>query len=91
MSSTSKRPQIQTSFYSSLVQIPVGPSNSVAGSGAGADLQARKRAQLAMLMQAGKVLKNHLMMRRLTDRIHDLMRDDLRNHHERSRDYGGHF
>ena len=68
-----------------------GQANTVAGFGVAASMQAQRRAQLTMLLSAGKVLKNHLLLRRLTERVHELMRDELRSHHERGRDYGGRF
>lgn len=85
-----KKP-VPTETYHSSPDHPPGQAGTVAGFGAAALMQAQRRAQLATLLSAGNVLKNHLLMRRLTERVHELLRDDLRAHHECGRDYGGRF
>lgn len=45
------------------------------------------QAELSQL--AAKVLEDPLLLRRLGDRVYELMQADLRNQQERSRGYGG--
>ncbi|BAC88370.1 hypothetical protein [Gloeobacter violaceus] len=91
MDFNSKPPQLETRFHASPVQAPAAQAHSAAGTAAGAALQTRNKQKLALMLQAGKVLKSHLVMRRLSDRVYELMRDELDRHRERGRDYGGHF
>lgn len=49
-------------------------------------------ADLAKISKAASsVLHDPLRMRLLSDRVYELMREDLRRQQERSRNYGGYF
>lgn len=47
--------------------------------------------QAALLQTASKVLNDPILLRQLSDRVYELMLEDLRYQRERSRNYGSRF
>jgi hypothetical protein len=70
---------------------PIGETSVPAGYAAPALVQSKgKTEDLAKISKvAGKVLQDPLLMRLLSDRVYELMLQDLRRQQERSRNYGG--
>lgn len=70
---------------------PIGNPLGAVGYAASADLLVdRKRIQQAN-MTAATVLHDPLMLQQLTDRVYDLLLEDLRQQRERTHNYGGFF
>lgn len=69
------------------IEHPIG----AAGYAASAEILVdRKRLQQANIT-ATSVLRDPLMLQRLTDRVYDLLLEDLRQQRERTHNYGGVF
>lgn len=70
---------------------PVGDSTVPAGYAAPTSTQSNcKPEELAAITKiAGKVLHDPLLMRQVSDRIYELMLEDLRRQQERSGNFGG--
>jgi len=95
MSSSPQSSEIKTSGTDLLHSLnPIGEFAAPAGYAAhGAVLQSdrKKEEQTRIAKAAAQVLQNPLLMRKLSDRVYELMLEDLRNQRERSRNYGGSF
>ena len=95
MSSSPQSSEIKTSGTDLLHSLnPIGEFTAPAGYAAPfAVLQSerKKEEQTGIAKAAAQVLQNPLLMRRLSDRVYELMLEDLRNQRERSRNYGGSF
>ncbi|HEY9667156.1 MAG TPA: hypothetical protein V6C91_10140 [Coleofasciculaceae cyanobacterium] len=72
---------------------PIGELSTPAGFAAPCSIQSdrQKDERAAVLKTAEQVLNDPLLLRRLSDRVYELMLEDLRNQRERSRNYGNHF
>ncbi len=83
--------QIMTSLETEPSLKPIGQPSVPAGYTAPALVQRDGKAEdLAKISKvAGKVLQDPLMMRLLSDRVYQLLLEDLRRQQERSRNYGG--
>lgn len=70
---------------------PIGDVSVPAGYAAPALVQTKGETEdLAKISEvAGKVLQDPLLMRLLSDRVYQLLLEDLRRQQERSRHYGG--
>lgn len=70
---------------------PIGQPSVPAGYAAPALVQSKGKAEdLAKISKlAGQVLQDPLRMRLLSDRVYELILQDLRRQQERSRNYGG--
>lgn len=83
--------QGMTSLETELSWKPIGDISVPAGYAAPALVQSKGKAEdLAKISKlAGQVLQDPLRMRLLSDRVYELMLQDLRRQQERSRNYGG--
>jgi hypothetical protein len=72
---------------------PIGDTTVPAGYAAPALVQNDgKKEELAKISKAAaEVLRDPLRLRLLSDRVYELMLEDLRRQQERSRNYGGSF
>ncbi len=72
---------------------PIGETTVPAGYAAPALVQNDgKKEELAKISKAAtEVLRDPLQLRLLSDRVYELMLEDLRRQQERSRNYGGSF
>ncbi len=72
---------------------PIGDTTVPAGYAAPALVQNDgKKEELAKISKAAtEVLRDPLQLRLLSDRVYELMLEDLRRQQERSRNYGGSF
>ncbi|HEY9301864.1 MULTISPECIES: hypothetical protein [unclassified Coleofasciculus] len=71
---------------------PIGSSTRPAGYAAPGLVPSNdKDNQTAVSKTAAKVLRDPLLLRQLSDRVYELMLEDLRRQRERSRNYGGYF
>ncbi|OLP17980.1 hypothetical protein BST81_13090 [Leptolyngbya sp. 'hensonii'] len=71
------------------LKVNVGPAGYTATSRIQSDNTKKEHAPTTDLVQ--KVLKSPLLMQKLTDRVYELMREELRLAHERRIHYGEHF
>ncbi len=83
--------QVMTSLGTEPSLQPIGQPFVPAGYAAPALMQRNvKTEDLAKISTAaGKVLQDPLLMRLLSDRVYQLLLEDLRRQQERSRHYGG--
>lgn len=71
---------------------PIGSSTRPAGYAAPGLVPSNDQDnQTAVSKIAAKVLRDPLLLRQLSDRVYELMLEDLRRQRERSRNYGGYF
>jgi hypothetical protein len=70
---------------------PIGELSVPAGYAASGFSQDDNLKQKAVLKLAAKILKDPLLQRQLSDRVYELLQEDLRQQRERSRNYGGYF
>ncbi|HIK14515.1 MAG TPA: hypothetical protein IGS53_04375 [Leptolyngbyaceae cyanobacterium M33_DOE_097] len=69
---------------------PLAAPGGVMGSSAAVSVQVRDPRQVADLEAlADQVLRDPVLLRQVCDRVYQLLLEDLRQQHERSRSYGG--
>lgn len=85
--------QVMTSLGTEPSLKPNGDISVPAGYAAPALVQSKSKTEdLAKISKvAGQVLQDPLRMRLLSDRVYELMLQDLRRQQERSRNYGGYL
>jgi len=71
------------------LQAPV--SGSPLGSTAHAYGQIRQREQIAQTLLIGQVLRDPILLQRLSDRVYTLLVEEFERQHHRSRNYGEPF
>jgi len=91
---TNPAPQSQTTAIADLdVQTSLRPIGDLAVPGGyvvtGLNMSDRPEEQAAIAQIASKVLENPLLMQKLSDRVYQLMLEDLRHQRERRINYGG--
>lgn len=69
---------------------PLGTPASPAGFAAPASIQMRHESQPSAAL-ASRVLRDPLLLRRVSDRVYELFLEDMRLQHDRSRGYGGRY
>lgn len=81
-----------TGLSSQPVQLPIGGPSAPVGFSAPAWIQAQHSQQVQSCMAiASEVLRDPLLLRQVSDRVYQLMLEDLREQHERTGDYGGRY